>query len=332
MHWWGAAWLSAGETVTYLHTFTVFFIWQPCSYSLHTWIWAISRTVLARHGLCMALGSETTPRAAQYGPRKPKGGSKMLRSMYERLNYRTEARDGIVGSLDDFLMDDRTWAIRYAVIDTGKWLPGRKIIMAHSGMGEPDWPSRTIPLNVTKAEIEAAPTLAQARPVSRQYEEYLFQHYNWAPYWGPGAAGGMGFPVTSNETAATSPRSDEFKKGDPHLRSFNELRGYKLVAHGEKAGRIDNFMCYDETWEIPFLVASVGGWFHQKSLMVPTSHISNISFPDREMDIRLDREALAHLPMYDPLKAEAGRLEVCVYDYRGRLLKHEPIEEHIEQN
>lgn len=256
----------------------------------------------------------------------------MLRSMYERLNYRVEATDGIVGTLDDFLLDDRTWAIRYAVINTGNWLPGRKVLMAREGFGEPDWPSHSVPLRASKAEIEAAPSLAEDRPVSRQYEESLYEHYHWAPYWAPGLAGGMAMPISTKEAAESTPRPDEVKQGDPHLRSFKELLGYAIMAGGEKAGRLDNFMCLDESWEIPFLVASVGGWFHRDSLMVPTNRITEVSFVAREIALDVKRDELDNLPEYDPLAAESGRLEVCVYDYRGRLLRHEPVEKHARQS
>jgi hypothetical protein len=34
----------------------------------------------------------------------------------------TEATDGSIGSVDDFLFSDDRWTVRRAVIDTGNWL------------------------------------------------------------------------------------------------------------------------------------------------------------------------------------------------------------------
>ena len=51
----------------------------------------------------------------------------MLRSVKGMLIYGLEAVDGDIGRCRDFLFDDRQWVVRYAVVDTGKWLPGRKV-------------------------------------------------------------------------------------------------------------------------------------------------------------------------------------------------------------
>jgi hypothetical protein len=39
--------------------------------------------------------------------------------------YKIEASDGTIGSVSDFLFDDRTWKVRWLVVDTGNWLTGR---------------------------------------------------------------------------------------------------------------------------------------------------------------------------------------------------------------
>jgi len=35
------------------------------------------------------------------------------------------ATDGDIGSVNDLYFDDLSWTIRYLVVDTGTWLPGR---------------------------------------------------------------------------------------------------------------------------------------------------------------------------------------------------------------
>src|ERR1700676_4307108 len=40
-----------------------------------------------------------------------------------------EATDGSIGSVDDFLFSDDRWTVRWAVIDTGNWLPGRRVLL-----------------------------------------------------------------------------------------------------------------------------------------------------------------------------------------------------------
>jgi uncharacterized protein YrrD len=35
------------------------------------------------------------------------------------------AKDGELGTVDQFYFDDETWAIRYLAVETGGWLGGR---------------------------------------------------------------------------------------------------------------------------------------------------------------------------------------------------------------
>ena len=63
----------------------------------------------------------------------------MLRSVKEIYNYVLEAEDGEIGRCKDFLFDGELWTIRYMVADTGKWLPGRKVLISPISLGEPRW-------------------------------------------------------------------------------------------------------------------------------------------------------------------------------------------------
>jgi hypothetical protein len=43
------------------------------------------------------------------------------------------ATDGPIGSVEDFVFDDETCAIRYLLMDTRKWLRGNRVLLS------PDW-------------------------------------------------------------------------------------------------------------------------------------------------------------------------------------------------
>lgn len=109
----------------------------------------------------------------------------MLRSIIELLGYIIKAKDGEIGKVHDFYFDDETWDIRYLVVDTGKWLPGRKALIIPSALGEPDWRSHIFPVRLTKDQVLEAPDFDLDKPVSRQHEFELYKHYSWAPYWLP---------------------------------------------------------------------------------------------------------------------------------------------------
>src|ERR671919_667617 len=40
------------------------------------------------------------------------------------------AEDGEVGSVDDLYFDDEGWDVRYVVVNTRRWIPGRKYLIS----------------------------------------------------------------------------------------------------------------------------------------------------------------------------------------------------------
>ena len=44
-----------------------------------------------------------------------------LRSAREVIGYEIQARDGDLGHVEDFIVDDESWVLRYMVVDTRNW-------------------------------------------------------------------------------------------------------------------------------------------------------------------------------------------------------------------
>jgi hypothetical protein len=58
----------------------------------------------------------------------------MLRPASDFKGLTIAAVDGDLGSVADLYFDDLRWTVRYLVVDTGTWLPGRRPARR--------WPSR----------------------------------------------------------------------------------------------------------------------------------------------------------------------------------------------
>lgn len=55
----------------------------------------------------------------------------MLCSVREVQTAAVDANDdGRIGSIEAMLFDDVSWIIRYLVVDTGSWLPGRRVLIS----------------------------------------------------------------------------------------------------------------------------------------------------------------------------------------------------------
>jgi hypothetical protein len=106
-----------------------------------------------------------------------------LRSADEVTGYHIHAADGDVGHLEDLIADDEAWLVRYLVVDTGDWLPGRKVLLAPALVQSIDWVNRMIYVDVERDSVEQCPEYDPEAPVDREYEVQLYEHYGRPHYW-----------------------------------------------------------------------------------------------------------------------------------------------------
>lgn len=106
-----------------------------------------------------------------------------LRSVDEVSGYDIQAIDGEIGHLEDFIVEDGTWIIRYLVIDTRNWLPGRKVLVAPAWIDGIDWKEDDIYVALPRETIKKGPEYDPTDPVNREYEEKLYNYYGQPVYW-----------------------------------------------------------------------------------------------------------------------------------------------------
>jgi hypothetical protein len=111
-----------------------------------------------------------------------------LHSIEDTLGYHIAATDGAIGHVKDFVLDGAEWAIRYAIVDTGNWLPGRKVLIAPEWLSEIDWPDRRLHCRLTRRDIEQSPLYDPEKPLERTFEDRLHRHYGEEGYWRRAAA------------------------------------------------------------------------------------------------------------------------------------------------
>lgn len=106
-----------------------------------------------------------------------------LRSTREVVGYHIQAKNGEIGHVEDFIVDDEAWAIRYMVVDTQNWLPGKKVLVAPVWIESLHWAEAKVRVNLTRAKIKKSPEFDPAAPVNREYEERLYDFYGRPKYW-----------------------------------------------------------------------------------------------------------------------------------------------------
>lgn len=234
------------------------------------------------------------------------------------IGYDIHATDGTIGSLDDLLFDDESWTIRWAVIDTGTWLPGRRVLLPFASLGQPE--DRAFLVDATREQIENAPGLDSDAPVSRQLEIEIHTHYSWPPYWDPNYAfplepsgvGGMVDPTPVVDIA-----EDAEPTGDPHLRSTNEVTGYHIHATDGEIGHVEDFAIEEDSSAIRYLMVDTRNWWPGKIVLIAPNWLRQISWGERAVYIDLSREQIRNSPEYDPSTGIRRQYEERLHGHYG---------------
>jgi len=100
-----------------------------------------------------------------------------LRSSSAVSGYGIRAQDGKFGHMEDLVIDDEDWIIRYVEVDTRNWLPGKKVLVQTGRIGSFDWHSRSVTMFLTRHAIESAPAYDPSTLITPDYEARLFKHY-----------------------------------------------------------------------------------------------------------------------------------------------------------
>ena len=111
------------------------------------------------------------------------GDNAHLRSSEAVLGYHIQASDDLIGHVADFLFDEETWVIRYLVVGTHNWLPGRQVLVSPEWIRAVNWGERTLSVALTREQVEQSPEYDPKSPPSRDYEHTLHQHYSRPRYW-----------------------------------------------------------------------------------------------------------------------------------------------------
>ncbi len=246
----------------------------------------------------------------------------MMQSIKELVGFHIKAVDGRLGKVDGFYFDDEAWIIRYLLVDTGKWLPGRTVLISPRSLEKPDREHEEFPLNLTKKQIEESPEMDQEKPVSRQHEIELAEYYGWPSYWiGPGAGyvPGTGLippPALARPEKELRELQRQKEKGDPHLRSSREVIGYHIHAEDDRIGHVEDFIIDDETWIMRYLIIDTHNWLPGgKKVIVAVPWIKRIDWSNSEVHIDLKKESLEKAPEFEGTASVTRNYEDYIYNH-----------------
>lgn len=259
----------------------------------------------------------------------------MLRTLEDFEKCSIGASDGDIGRVKDLYFDDRAWAVRYLIVDTGSWLSGRMVLISPISILKPDWPAHRLPAAITQDQVKNSPDIDTDKPVSRQHEAQYLGYYGYPNYWGgvglwdagmvpmamvpgyaalPGAAAEREQAIEEGEKAERERHRDD----DPHLRSCTALIGYRIHATDGEVGHVEGFLIDDETWAIRYLVVNTSNWWLGHKVLITPQWVGGVHWSDQTVVVDLDRAAVKTAPPYDPSAALDRPGETDLHTHYGR--------------
>ena len=99
------------------------------------------------------------------------------------IGHHIHATDGDIGHVEDLLVDDHTWAIRYLIVDTSNWWGGHHVLVAPQWIKDVSWSDANVSVGLTRQAVKNAPRYDPAAQLDRQQEQGIYEHYGRPGYW-----------------------------------------------------------------------------------------------------------------------------------------------------
>lgn len=160
----------------------------------------------------------------------------MLRSVGDLRRVTIAAMDGELGSVRDLYFDDRSWTVRYLVVDTGSGLPDRRrVLVSPKSVRRWDPDPSTLRVAMTKTQFKTGVDMnTQPRVVDQAI------------------------------------RGHARECRQPQLRAATTVIGYPLETEDGEIGHVEDLLVDDTAWVTRYLrVDPKNGWAGKSVLVAP---------------------------------------------------------------
>jgi uncharacterized protein YrrD len=223
-----------------------------------------------------------------------------MRQLKELIGCKLIASDGEVGKVYDFFFDDFDWNLRYIIIEAGEWLDRRIVMFSPSAVSIiNDAEKLSFKVSATRELIKSSPATDLERPISRQEEIDLLNHYQWPFYWE--RLDHSIYPLVEMFAEMKEKTGEaDMEREDPHLRSARYVSGYTIEARDGKIGEVEDFIIDLTSWDILYLVVDTGVWITGRKVLLAPQWIQEIDWRNKQVRVDLERDTIKNSPEYDP--------------------------------
>jgi sporulation protein YlmC with PRC-barrel domain len=100
-----------------------------------------------------------------------------LRSFNEVTGYHIAANDGDVGHVDDLLVDDESWTVRFLIVRTGNWFSGKHVLIVPEWVESIRWSERAVHADLSRETVRSRLEFDPSVAISSEFEEHFYDAY-----------------------------------------------------------------------------------------------------------------------------------------------------------
>jgi sporulation protein YlmC with PRC-barrel domain len=178
----------------------------------------------------------------------------METTLSDLLRRTIRATDGDLGRVVNLCFDDRSWTIRYLVVDAGSWLPVRCVLISPVSVRSwaPDPSILRGELTKTQVKISAEAHIPNGRP-ERPPQPYALDH-----------------AIRDRARAG----------GEAHLQVATAAIGYTLQTEDGAIGHVRDILVDVKAWAIRYLLVDTTNKWTGKRVLVAPEWLAHVSWDE----------------------------------------------------
>jgi sporulation protein YlmC with PRC-barrel domain len=238
------------------------------------------------------------------------------------IGLHIKASDGTIGKIKDVYFDDRSWAIRYLVVEPGAFFAVGRVLISPISVSSIDWDDSLVHVKLTMQQVKVSPPIDTDKPVSRQHEEPFFDYYGYPYYWtDPSLWLKANYPIDPAGSAPAARNMQGIHGAatlDPRLRSADEVAGYGIQTTTKTMGHVEDFLIDSATWAIRYLVVKTRNWLPAEHVVIPPSWINEVDWNQRMVHATVGADSARGAPDFSPGTDFSRAYEASLYTHYRR--------------
>ncbi|MFT5756976.1 MAG: hypothetical protein ACI9LM_001701 [Alteromonadaceae bacterium] len=252
----------------------------------------------------------------------------MLHSADDLKACQIQSIDGDLGKINDLYFDDEAWVIRYLVVTTNNWFFKREALVSPIALGNLDWLNKTTQVTLSQKQVDDSPDISVHKPVSRQQEIKYFGYYGYPIYWGGSGLWGEGlYPgglmlendnIDERPNAAQAKAYAKYQNNDPHLRSWQKVKGIVVNGSDGEIGHIQDLLIDEQTFAVRYVIVRTTDWWIGHNVLVAPQWFNDMKWSDSSIKVNHTRAEVEEAPMYDSMVKMDREWEVAMHKHYER--------------